>query len=419
MNTIVYLIIGLLIGALTIYFVMKTRINMLQAKVEEANLLTTKLNLIEQEKMQLYGQTRADAASIQTLKDQLQALIADKQNLDNTLKKMLTEITNESFVRQSQLLNDQQSARLSDILNPLKEKIKDFELKVTASQSETKTTNAVLMEQIKNLSLLNQSVTQKTEDLTNALRGSNKAQGAWGEMILERVLERSGLKKGSEYETQLATFNTAGQSIRPDAVIYLPEQKNIIIDSKVSLTAYEQYVNTDNIEIKNGALKAHLFSIKSHIKLLSEKNYHNGLGISSPEFTLMFIPIESGFSLSIQEDTSLFEYAWDKKIVLVSPSTLLATLRTIASVWKYENQTRNALEIAQKAGDLFDKFVAFTEDMDNIGKAIEKADEAYDKAMNKLSVGKGNLVQRSINLQKLGINATKNLNPKFQEDETE
>lgn len=419
MNSIVYLIVGLLIGALTIYFVMKARINLLQTKVGEASLLTTRLNLLEQEKLQLYGQTRADAASIQTLKEQLQALIADKQNLDSTLKKMLIEITNESFVRQSQLLNDQQSARLSDILNPLKEKIKDFELKVTASQSETKTTNAVLMEQIKNLSLLNQSVTQKTEDLTNALRGSNKAQGAWGEMILERVLERSGLKKGSEYETQFATHNIAGQSIRPDAVIYLPEQKNIIIDSKVSLAAYEQYANTDEPGIKNSALKAHLFSIKSHIKLLSEKNYHSGLGLSSPEFTLMFIPIESGFSLSIQEDTSLFEYAWDKKIVLVSPSTLLATLRTIASVWKYENQTRNALEIAQKAGDLFDKFVAFTEDMDNIGKAIEKADEAYDKAMNKLSAGKGNLVQRSRHLQKLGINATKNLNPKFLDDETE
>jgi len=408
-----------LIGATSLFFILKSRINLLQAQIEEGALLAQKANQLEQEKLKLYGQTRADEATIQTLKEQLQTYKADKQNLDGTLKKVLTEVTNESLVRQSQLLNDQQSARLSDILNPLQEKIKDFELKVSASQSETKTTNAVLMEQIKNLSLLNQSVTQKTEDLTNALRGSNKTQGAWGEMILERVLERSGLKKGSEYETQFASYNSAGQSIRPDAVIYLPEQKNIIIDSKVSLTAYEQYVNTDDLASKNAALKAHLSSVKSHIKLLSEKNYHSGLGISSPEFTLMFIPIESSFSLSIQEDTSLFEDAWNKKIVLVSPSTLLATLRTIASVWKYENQTRNAIEIAQKAGDLFDKFVAFTEDLDNIGKAIEKADEAYVKALNKLSVGKGNLVQRSRNLQKLGINATKNLNPKFLDEETE
>jgi DNA recombination protein RmuC len=419
MHTILFSAAGFLVGALTIYFMLNTRIVALRLKSAELSQLAAKVDLLENEKLQLYGQTRADAASIQTLKTQIQSLDEDKKNLDANLKKILTEITNESFVRQSQLLNDQQSARLSDILNPLKERIRDFETKVTASQTESKTTNAVLMEQIKNLSSLNQTVTQKTEDLTNALRGSNKAQGGWGEMILERVLERSGLKKGSEYETQFVTQNINGQSIRPDAIIFLPEQKNIIVDSKVSLNAYEQYANTDDANIKGVALKAHLVSVKSHIKLLAEKNYYSGIGLNSPEFTLMFIPIESGFALSVQEDTSLFEYAWDKKIVLVSPSTLLATLRTIASVWKNENQTRNAIEIAQKAGDMYDKFVAFTEDMDNVGKAIERADDAYGKAMNKLSVGKGNLIQRAKNLQKLGINSSKNLSAKLIDDETE
>ncbi|MES2477750.1 MAG: DNA recombination protein RmuC [Bacteroidota bacterium] len=419
MDTVLFAAAGLLVGALIIYFILNTRIVALRLKSAELAPLAAKVDLLENEKLQLYGQTRADAASIQTLKTQIQSLDEDKKNLDANLKKILTEITNESFVRQSQLLNDQQSARLSDILNPLKEKIKDFETKVNASQTESKTTNAVLMEQIKNLTSLNQTVTQKTEDLTNALRGSNKAQGGWGEMILERVLERSGLKKGSEYETQFVTQNINGQSIRPDAIIFLPEQKNIIIDSKVSLNAYEQYANTDDANIKGMALKAHLLSVKSHIKLLAEKNYYSGMGLNSPEFTLMFIPIESGFALSVQEDTSLFEYAWDKKIVLVSPSTLLATLRTIASVWKNENQTRNAIEIAQKAGDMYDKFVAFTEDMDNVGKAIERADDAYGKAMNKLSVGKGNLIQRAKNLQKLGINSSKNLSAKLMDDDTE
>ncbi len=419
MDTVLFAAAGLLVGALIIYFILNTRIVALRLKSAELAQLAAKVDLLENEKLQLYGQTRADAASIQTLKTQIQSLDEDKKNLDANLKKILTEITNESFVRQSQLLSDQQSARLSDILNPLKEKIKDFETKVNASQTESKTTNAVLMEQIKNLTSLNQTVTQKTEDLTNALRGSNKAQGGWGEMILERVLERSGLKKGSEYETQFVTQNINGQSIRPDAIIFLPEQKNIIIDSKVSLNAYEQYANTDDANIKGMALKAHLLSVKSHIKLLAEKNYYSGMGLNSPEFTLMFIPIESGFALSVQEDTSLFEYAWDKKIVLVSPSTLLATLRTIASVWKNENQTRNAIEIAQKAGDMYDKFVAFTEDMDNVGKAIERADDAYGKAMNKLSVGKGNLIQRAKNLQKLGINSSKNLSAKLMDDDTE
>ena len=419
MYTVLFVAVGLLIGAATIYFVLNTRIVALRLKSAELHQLALKADFLEKEKLQLYGQTRADAASIQTLRSQIQSLEEDKKNLEANLKKILTEITNESFVRQSQLLNDQQSARLSDILNPLKEKIKDFETKVNASQTESKTTNAVLMEQIKNLTSLNQTITQKTEDLTNALRGSNKTQGGWGEMILERVLERSGLKKGSEYETQFVTQNINGQSIRPDAVIFLPEQKNIIIDSKVSLSAYEQYINTDDAGIKVIALKSHLVSVKTHIKLLAEKNYYSGTGLSSPEFTLMFIPIESGFALSVQEDISLFEYAWDKKIVLVSPSTLLATLRTIASVWKNENQTRNAIEIAQKAGDMYDKFVAFTEDMDNIGKAIERADDAYDKAMNKLSAGKGNLIQKAKNLQKLGINSSKNLSPKLMDDEVE
>ncbi len=273
------------------------------------------------------------------------------------------------------------------------------------------------MEQIKNLTTLNQSVTLKTEDLTNALRGSNKAQGFWGELILERVLERSGLKKGSEYETQFSTQNASGDTIRPDAVIYLPESKNIIIDSKVSLTAYEQYANADDTNVRDVSLKAHIASLKSHIKLLGEKDYHTGLGLNSPDFTLLFIPIESGFAISVKDDSQLFEYAWDRKIVLVSPSTLLATLRTIASVWKNENQTRNSMEIANAAGDLYDKFVGFTVDMEKVGKAIDNASDAHHLAMNKLSKGKGNLVNRANNMKSLGINSTKNISPTLIDDE--
>ncbi len=353
MNELLFAFLGVVAGATIAYFILIARISNLKSANEQANIQMAKIQPLEDENKRLYGKTQADAATILTLRDQIKTNEQDKANLEGTMKKMMTEITNDSFIRQGKMIAEQQQTKLFDILNPLKEKITEFETKVAANQTESTKTNSALMEQIKNLTTLNQSVTQKTEDLTNALRGSNKAQGGWGEMILERVLERSGLKKGSEYETQFSTQNASGATIRPDAVIYLPESKNIIVDSKVSLTAYEQYANTDDPSLKDGSLKAHITSLKSHIKLLGEKDYHTGLGLNSPDFTLLFIPIESGFAISVKDDSQLFEYAWERKIVLVSPSTLLATLRTIASVWKNENQTRNSMEIANAAGNKF------------------------------------------------------------------
>jgi DNA recombination protein RmuC len=417
MMGLLFAVIGVLVGTLATYFIFNSKLAAMKAINEQANQQISKIQPLEEERMRLYGKSQADAKEIDGLNNQVKTLKEDKANMEGNLKQIMTDITNDSFIKQGKLLTDQQTSKLSDILDPLKEKIREFQTKVETNQTESTKTNSVLMEQIKQLTSLNQTVTQKTEDLSNALRGSTKAQGGWGEMILERVLERSGLKKGAEYETQFSTKNASGDIIRPDAVIYLPDNKNLIIDSKVSLTAYEQYSSSDEPAVKEAALKSHMVSIKGHIKLLSEKDYHTGLGLNSPDFTLMFIPIESGFALSIKEDITLFEYAWDRKIVLVSPSTLLATLRTIASVWKNENQTRNAVEIAQRAGDLYDKFVAFTDDMETVGKSIEKTDEAYHKAMNKLSVGKGNLVNRANQLKAMGINATKNINPKLVDDD--
>jgi DNA recombination protein RmuC len=316
------------------------------------------------------------------------------------------------------MLSDQQQVKLNDVLNPLKEKLLAFETQVNEGQKNSLHQNTVLLEQIKNLTNLNQTVTQKTEDLTNALKGSNKSQGNWGEMILERVLESSGLKKGMEYETQFVTKNQINETIKPDAVIFLPDNKNLIIDSKVSLTAYERYTSAEEGTIeKEQALKEHIESLKSHIKLLSAKDYHTGLDLNSPDFTLLFIPIESGFVATISQDTTLFNYAWERKIVLVSPSTLLATLRTIASVWKTEYQTRNAIEIARQAGDLYDKFVSFTQDMEDVGKHMKRAEDAHAGALNKLSTGKGNLVSRAEKLHKLGIKSTKKINQGLIQDE--
>jgi DNA recombination protein RmuC len=254
-------------------------------------------------------------------------------------------------------------------------------------------------------------VTEETQNLTRALKGDTKKQGNWGEVILERVLERSGLTKGQEYVTQFQTENQSGDTIKPDVVIHLPDQKHLIVDAKVSLTAYEAFMAAENEADREKHLKAHIVSMRSHAKLLSEKNYPSGNGLNAPEFVLMFVPIESSFALAVQGDVDLFTYAWDLRIVIVSPSTLLATLRTVASIWKQENQNKNALEIAKKAGDLYDKFTGFADDLIKVGRQMDTAKDTYSDAMKKLVDGTGNLVKRVEELKKMGAKASKNINP--------
>jgi DNA recombination protein RmuC len=412
--TIIYIILAVLVGAGASYLLFQGKINLLQSQLAQLMGIQTKVEALELENKTMFGQLSQLEGQNETLKSTVENQKADEEKL----RKMLTDISNESVLRQGRMLSDQQQVKLNDVLNPLKEKLLAFETQVNEGQKNSLHQNTVLLEQIKNLTSLNQTVTQKTEDLTNALKGSNKSQGNWGEMILERVLESSGLKKGMEYETQFVTKNQINETIKPDAVIFLPDNKNLIIDSKVSLTAYERYTSAEEGTIeKEQALKEHIESLKSHIKLLSAKDYHTGLDLNSPDFTLLFIPIESGFVATISQDTTLFNYAWERKIVLVSPSTLLATLRTIASVWKTEYQTRNALEIARQAGDLYDKFVSFTQDMEDVGKHMKRAEDAHAGALNKLSTGKGNLVSRAEKLHKLGIKSTKKLNQGLIQDE--
>jgi DNA recombination protein RmuC len=412
--TIIYIILAILVGAGAAYLLLQGKITVLNSQISQLTSLQAKTEALEQENKTMFGKLSQLEGQNETLKTTVESQKAD----EDKLRKMLTDISNESVLRQGRMLSDQQQVKLNDVLNPLKEKLLAFETQVNEGQKNSLHQNTVLLEQIKNLTNLNQTVTQKTEDLTNALKGSNKSQGNWGEMILERVLESSGLKKGMEYETQFVTKNQINETIKPDAVIFLPDNKNLIIDSKVSLTAYERYTSAEEGTVeKEQALKEHIESLKSHIKLLSAKDYHTGLDLNSPDFTLLFIPIESGFVATISQDTTLFNYAWERKIVLVSPSTLLATLRTIASVWKTEYQTRNAIEIARQAGDLYDKFVSFTQDMEDVGKHMKRAEDAHAGALNKLSTGKGNLVSRAEKLHKLGIKSTKKLNQGLIQDE--
>ena len=303
----------------------------------------------------------------------------------------------------SDYLKGSNQEQMKFLLDPLKERINRFEEKIDKSTIDRNS----LKEEIKRLSELNVRISEEATNLTKALKGDNKSQGTWGELILEKVLERSGLQNGVEYETQYSTTNDEGNRLQPDVIIQLPESKHIVVDSKVSLVAYERYTNADEEQAKNQFLKEHLISLKTHIKTLSDKSYNQGLGIHSPEFVLMFLPIEASFSVAVQEDIELFNYAWDRKIVIVSPTTLLATLRTIASVWKQEKQTKNALEIAQQSGALYDKFYRFVEDMDGIGKSMDKSREVYDKAMNKLKTGTGNLLTRAEKIKELGAKTKK------------
>jgi DNA recombination protein RmuC len=260
---------------------------------------------------------------------------------------------------------------------------------------------------------LNRQISDEAQNLTKALKGDNKKQGNWGEVILEKVLERSGLVRDREYRMQVSLQMPDGSRYQPDVIIDLPDDKHLVIDSKVSLIAYERLVNAETEDERKLYSKAHVESIRAHVAGLSAKNYHDLYQINSPDFVLLFVPIESSFSFAVQIDAELFSDAWDKRVVIVSPSTLLATLRTISSMWKQERQNRNVLEIARLSGEMYDKFVGFVGDMEGIGKNIKQSQEAYDKAINKLTDGRGNLTITAEKIKKLGAKANKQIDQKY------
>ena len=295
------------------------------------------------------------------------------------------------------------------MLQPLREKLRDFEETVRKKMEEDLKTSQFLKNELHSLKDLNKKISEEAHNLTVALKGDNKTQGNWGELILEKVLEKSGLVKDTEYKAQVSLNNAEGAKIQPDFIVYLPEEKHIIIDAKVSLVAYEAYVSESDETKKNALLKEHIKSLKDHIKRLSEKDYPAAMGIAAPDFVLMFVPIESSFSVAVKEDVELFNYGWDKNIVIVSPSTLLATLRTIASLWKQEKQSKNVIQIAEEAGKLYDKFVGFLDDFKALGNSMEKSQKTYNDAFNKLSTGNGNLIGKIEKLKELGLKTNKQI----------
>ncbi len=383
----------------------------------EANLQQT-ANRLEKEELsnkELQEEKEFQGNELARLKANMQYLEttnaeqkAEVAKLQERFTKEFENLANKILDEKSQKFTTQNKENIYNILQPLQEKIQLFEKKVEDSQKENISIHSALKEQLTTLQSQNLKITQEAENLTKALKGDSKMQGNWGELVLERVLEKSGLEKDREYFVQQSFTTEEGNRLLPDVVIALPDGNKMIVDSKVSLTHYERYVNAEESD-KPAQLKEHLNSLKRHIDQLSEKKYEDLYQIESPDFVLLFVPIEPAFAVAINEDPSIYGKAFEQNIVIVTPSTLLATLRTIVTMWTNEKQQKNALEIARQAGALYDKFEGFSQDLLQIGKKMDEAKGSYSAAMNKLVDGKGNLITSVQKLKKMGAKAKKTL----------
>jgi len=379
---------------------LQTIVNETKTQVEEA----------QKQSLELTAENSKLANQLQNLEEKLMHQKQEIETLQQRLAKEFENLANKIFDEKSEKFVRQNRDSLDIVLNPLKEKMEEFKQKVESTHLESTKEQSRLQEQIRNLTELNQGMREDANRLTQALKGESKTQGNWGEIILERILEKSGLTKGQEFTVQESFTNDEGRRQQPDVIIKLPDDKNIIIDSKVSLTAYERITATTDVDEQEAWLKAHIKSIREHVKQLSEKRYQELYDVNSPDFVLLFIPIEPAFNLAVQNDNNIFNDAFDRNIIIISTSTLLATLRTISSIWKQEYQNRNVQEIARIGGTLHDKFVGFTEDLLKVGENMDKSKLIYKEAMKKLVDGNNNLVRQTDKLRQLGAKTTKQIN---------
>jgi DNA recombination protein RmuC len=420
------LVIGFIIGKL----LAKGSLESVKTSLENSNQLleetkkntATTINQLRQEQKDIQLEKedilRVNIRQDEVLKNLQEKLATQKQEVENLQEKFTKEfenLANKILEEKSTKFAEQNSKSLLEILNPLQKNIEKFEKKVEDTHKESIDRHAALRQQIVGLRELNTQMSKETLNLTKALKGDSKTQGNWGELVLERVLEKSGLEKGREYEMEKSFADETGNQLRlrPDVIIHLPDNKKMIVDSKVSLTAYEQYVNADNDEDLSQYLKEHIASLNRHVSQLSDKKYEDLYQIESPDFVLLFIPIEPAFAVAINNDNQLYNKAFEKNIVIVTPATLLATLRTIDTMWNNEKQQRNAIEIARQAGALYDKFEGFISDLTKVGKKMDEAKTEYKGAMNKLVEGRGNLITSVEKIKKLGAKAKKSLPDKI------
>ncbi len=431
----IFLLTGLVIGVIAAWIIARNRFAGNQGIDQSVyNQLDKEKCLLDQQRQQLRSENellkadlKHEQENVRQLSNDLthtktnyanleEKLVAQKQDLEKLqlqMKEQFENIAHKIVFDNSQRIQQQHKEKLDDILAPLKEKIEKFEVRVKESHEERIKEHHSLKEQIVQLATLNKTIGDEAKNLVSALKGQAKTQGNWGEVILEKILERSGLVRGREYTVQSSMTNEEGRRMQPDVVINLPDNKNLIIDSKVSLIAYERCFNCDDQKEKEVFVKEHIASIRKHIKDLSSKNYQQLYQLNTLDFVLLFIPVEPAFALAFENDAELFNDAFDKNIVIVTTSTLFATLRTIASIWKIERQSQNSLEIARQSGALYDKFVGFVSDLISIGNKITDTKNAYDESMKKLHTGKDNLVSKVERIKILGAKSTKDMPPKL------
>lgn len=372
-----------------------------------ADLKANKALVIKKD--ELLSDLKAQIATDQEAQKSLQEKI---ELLERSEKRLVTEFENAAnkiFKEKTGEFSNQNKTSLDALLTPLKDQIGSFSKQVNDVYATEAKERHALQQEVHGLKALNEQMSKEATALTKALKGDNKKQGTWGEVVLERVLQESGLRKGKEYETQVVLKDDSGSNLKPDVIVHLPGGKDVVIDSKMALTAYERYYNAQDEQILQQALKEHINSIKLHIKQLSSKNYHDLLGIKTLDYILMFIPVEPAFSIAMEHDSALVQLAIEKNILLVSPNNLMVALKTISNMWRVEDQNQNAQEIAKKAGEIFDKLVGFVEDMKKLGTHMHRAEGSYNDAMNKLSDGRGSLISKAEKMRELRIANNKTL----------
>lgn len=391
-------------------------LGMSQAQAQRASELEVQLQQAQRKQLETQlALSKANAmqqtltVKFETEQQALQDKIAHLDQSEARLTQQFENLANKIFDAKSQNLQNQSEQHLSNVLSPFKQQLEGFRKQVQESYTVEQAERSAFNHQLESLKALNLQMSQDAINLTKALKGDNKQQGNWGEVILERVLQESGLREGHEYETQQDLKNDRGQRFKPDVIVHLPENKDVVIDAKMSLVAYERYFNSDDELTKAAAIKEHCNSIRNHIKGLSQKDYQQLHGLTSLDYVLMFIPLEPAFLLALEHEPGLINYALDNNIMLVSPTNLLVALRTINNIWRYEYQNQNAQRIAKQAGKIYDKLCGYLEDMERIGRSIDSLDKSYNNAMGKLSTGKGNLIRQAHQMQQLGVTTSKQL----------
>ncbi len=416
----VILFIGFLF-LLTLFLHLRAKTKMQERVVIEKNNMLEHLQANESKLQERCKNLELQYAVLQTKHEEQLNASAQKLELLQKAKEDLNRefklLANKIFEDKAEQFSHTSQEQLSLMLKPFREQITAFSKEAKERSASHLKETYLLKDELSRLKEMNSQLSQDAINLTKALKGENKTQGNWGEIVLENILEQSGLRKGVEYELQVNLKSSEGKTYFPDVIIHMPEERDIIVDSKVSLVAYERFINAEDESVKKLSLKEHINSIKSHVKELSEKKYEKLVGINTLDFVLLFMPIEGAFLLALEQDGEFFKSAYEQNILVVSPSTLLVTLRTIEHIWRTQRQEEHALKIANEAEAMYDKLVGFVEELKKVGTHLQKAQESYDTSMNRLSSGRGNVIKRAQNIVKLGLKPKKKLSISVQEDE--